>query len=171
MPGQYAAGTTVPVERSMEELRTIMRRYGADGFQSTEVPGSVSILFRLHGRYYSIGQNLPGRDEPEIKYGEAGLRELKAGRTPRWHHERNDAAKDAAIEAEWRRRWRVLVLYLKAQLEAIAAGVVKEPIALMPFLALPDRTSAAEHFVQAVDEAYLTGRMPALLPPPRENHT
>ncbi len=62
----------------------------------------------------------------------------------------------------------MLVLYVKAQLEVVASGVISEPQALMPFLALPGGTKTiSDELLPALDEAYRTGTMPPLLPAAR----
>lgn len=50
--------------------------------------------------------------------------------------------KDRMQEA--RRQWRVLVLYVKAQLEAIDGKVIEPAAAFMPHLALPDGRTVGE---------------------------
>lgn len=65
-------------------------------------------------------------------------------------------------EKEQRRKWRVLVLRLKARLEAIAGGDSTVEEEFMPYVLLPDNRVVAEHLIPKLEEAY-SGTMPKIL--------
>jgi hypothetical protein len=104
----YAENTSVPIQRSRIEIENMLRRYGADQLAYAEDNGRAMLGFRAHGKAVRFIIALPGWKEYE--------RPLKGRRrTP----------EQAQVKAggEHRRRWRVLMLVIKAKLEAVATGV------------------------------------------------
>ena len=71
---------------------------------------------------------------------------------------------EAALDNEARRRWRVMVLVLKAQLEAIASGVLTVEDQFLNYVELPDNSTVGEQVRGTVAEAYRTGTVPPMLP-------
>jgi hypothetical protein len=63
------------------------------------------------------------------------------------------------IKAEERRKWRVLILTIKAMLESIENDVLTAPFLLQPFTVLPGNTVLGERISSQIDQAYLTGNM------------
>jgi hypothetical protein len=101
---RYAERTAVPVLRSELEIKRVLQRYGADRIGIMSEPRRATIYFSIKGRDVQMpipfplnGDLLPGK-----KYA-------------KWTA--------AAAQAEERRRWRVMVLTLKAMLEAVESGV------------------------------------------------
>lgn len=121
MTGRYASGTTVSVERSIGELRTIMTRYGVKEIGILTTATAVDVLFTLKGRNIKISIALPRREETQRD---------AAGRPMRFSKERYEKAV--------RQRWRALLLLVKARLEAIELGIETVEQAFMPYLLLPD---------------------------------
>ena len=58
-------------------------------------------------------------------------------------------------------------LWIKAVLEAAASGIITIEDALLPFTVLPNGQTAGQWLAPQIENAYLTGSMPALLPLPR----
>lgn len=71
---------------------------------------------------------------------------------------------EARAEAEWRRRWRARLLWLKATLE-FAAGEGPEEVAaaLMAHLVLPSGDTMQRWAARELPSAYRDGAMPPLL--------
>ena len=63
-----------------------------------------------------------------------------------------------------RQRWRVLLLVIKAKLEAVTVGIPTIETAFLANIVLPDNTTAGEWMLPQIDRAYRTGEMPPLLP-------
>lgn len=103
---QYAEGTAVSVERSRTEVETVLNRYGATKFMYYREGDSVILAFEMNGHACKLSVRPPDRES---------FRRTETGRT------RKSTAVQDAWEAEYRRRWRVLILSLKARLESIAA--------------------------------------------------
>jgi hypothetical protein len=108
----YATGTTVTADRSRVELEKLLRRFGATGFGYAwqEKPARESVGFDLHGRQVRIDLPIPDPGSVEFTVTAAGRR-------------RTDTAAEEAYQAEIRRRWRSLVLVVKAKLAAVADGI------------------------------------------------
>lgn len=65
-------------------------------------------------------------------------------------------------EAEFRRKWRVLVIRIKVRLEEIAGGDTTVDEAFMPYIFLPNGQTVGSVVIPGVRNAYLTGTMPIL---------
>lgn len=107
---RYAEGTTVPAEKTRTEIEKLLRANGATQFASYWDSTREILEAMLGGRRLRFSV-------PLISFADA---KKKPGR-PAWDS-RTDAQANAYVEAERRRRWRVLLLQLKGKLEAIATG-------------------------------------------------
>lgn len=132
----YAAGTEVPVDRSRSEIERILSRYGADSFAYGWQKDSAVVMFSANGRRIRFVLPLPN----EIP-------------------QRRRQSVDDAIAAETRRRWRALVLSIKAKLETVASGISTFEDEFLPYTVLPDGRTVAEHVRPTVEEAYASGRL------------
>lgn len=105
---QYAEGTSVPIQRSRTEIENMLRRYGADQLAYAEDSSHAMLGFRAKGKAVRFVITLPTAKEftADVK----GRR-----RTPE--------QSQLKAEAEHRRRWRCLMLVIKAKLEAVATGI------------------------------------------------
>jgi len=95
---KYAEGTTVSVVNSRLEIEKIILRYAGQGaeFAYMQREGSADIVFAAHGRRVRFTLPLPTMD---------------VGRRQAW------------VERESMRRWRCLVLAIKAKLEVVESGI------------------------------------------------
>lgn len=128
---KFAEGTLVPVEKSRATIEKILRDQGADQVSVGWSANKVMILFRMHARIIRIELPLP---------------ELYTNKT--------------AQEKETRRRWRALLLYLKAKLESIESEIVSFEQAFMSHMILPNQQTVSEFMKPQIDDAYSTGNMP-----------
>jgi hypothetical protein len=64
---------------------------------------------------------------------------------------------------ENRRRWRALVLYVKAKLESVESEIVSFENAFMAHIVLPGGGTVGEVMKPQIEHAYQTGKMPPLL--------
>ena len=101
--GRYAVQTGVSVERSQEQIKNTLRRYGADGFGLMERRGEGAVMFEFEGLSVRLAVPLPSVDE--FCETATGVR-------------RGREAAERACEAAIRQRWRALLLGIKAKLEA-----------------------------------------------------
>lgn len=104
--GRFAEGTTVGPDKTQGEIADTLRRYGATDHLSGESGKQIIVCFRLRGHAIRMVAALPQRQDP--KFHKTG----RGKRTPR--------QAENAYQAELRRKWRSLLLRLKAKLEAVA---------------------------------------------------
>jgi hypothetical protein len=114
----YAEHTTVPAENSRAEIERVICRYaGRDAeFSFGKMAGQAAILFVAHGRRVKFVVKLPTGAEAEIG---AKRKNAAAGSMV------TESQKEAWIEQETRRRWRSLLLVIKAKLEFVASDITK----------------------------------------------
>jgi len=146
---EYAAGTTVSVERTKAELERILRRSGASqyGTATDDAAGSAVVYFRLDGRAIRLKVPLPKEDA--FKRDPRG-RPLPPQEVVRRH------------EQACRSRWRGVVLIVKAKLQLIGLELSTVEREFLADVALPDGRSVYELLRPALEEAYASGQMPLL---------
>jgi len=149
---RYAEKTTVSSEKSRAEIERILSRYGASGFMYGWNQGTAVIAFEMHDRRVQFRLPLP--DRSEFRYTEV-RRAL-----------RDDNAIDAAHEQSVRQRWRALALVIKAKLEAVEAGITVFEEEFLAHIMLPNGGTVGDFMIPQVNQAYLSGEMPPLLPSP-----
>ena len=116
---RYAEGTKVPVDRSVAEIRSHLKRWKGEGFFYQEDPdtGHVKIGFRMDSLFYRLNLPMP---------------------------KRSAFRQETQYDAEVRRRWRVLAAFTKSLLFGIEEGIVTAQEALLPFVILKDGQTFAE---------------------------
>lgn len=151
MSSSYAKGTEVSVGRSREELERLLRNRGATGFMAGWEEGNEFhvVAFRLADRLIRLTVPRPWDDDHR--------------RTPTGR-DRTAAATRKEAESEERRRWRSLLLVIKARLVAVDDGVETLETAFLPWVVLPNGQTIAEWIGPQLDTAYATQKMPELLP-------
>ena len=149
---RYASKTTVSVEKSKEEVMTILRRYGCDGFGSFERKDGACVVFEINKLSISITVPLPGREE---------FQETETGKA------RTESAITREYDQAVKQRWRALLLAIKAKLEAVECGISTIEKEFMPFVVMPDGRTLAEHIQPQLQEYATSGKMPLLLAGPK----
>jgi hypothetical protein len=139
----YAKGTAVPVSRSIDEIRSMLLKAGATRYAYGEDPDQAAVQFELDGRHYRFAVRRPTEaDVPRQVY-----------RVP----------PAALIDAEWRRRWRARVLWIKAQIEFAEVEPVAFHEAMLAHLVLPDGRTLGRWADPQIAGMYERGGMPPLL--------
>lgn len=138
---KYAEGTEVPADKSKTEFEALLRKHGATEFifatkEAGEYRGT-QIIYRMCGTMVRQRVLYPVPNDPK------------------YHGPKADA--------EYRRRWRALVLITKAKLEIIAGGESTFEREFLADLMLPDGKAVGEVLLPQLAEAYATGKTPALL--------
>jgi hypothetical protein len=152
---RYAAKTTVPSDRSRQEIERTLTRYGASKFMYGWDEDAAVIAFSAHDRYIRFKLPLPEREDREFT-----------------HHARGRRT-DSEVERRWeqatRQRWRALALVVKAKLEAVEAGIAEFEDEFLAYIVMPDNRTLSEVIRPEVALAYQSGEMPQLaLPNARE---
>ena len=151
MAGQYARDTEVSTDRSLGEIRRTLRNYGAAGFAFGENEQGAMIEFVAHKRRVRFVLPMPNPAADEFTKTPTG-------------EDRTAKQAEALYETACKRVYRVFVLVIKAQLEAVESGLVTFEDAFLPYTVLPGGLTVADVIRGGVAEAYATGQVPALLP-------
>jgi hypothetical protein len=127
----YAQGTKVPVEQTQAEIRKLAKRYGAERFALAEGPEGDRIAFTFRDRRYAFMVMQPIQDPPNARP---------------WYRQTAYGSITDQADAEYRRRWRTRLLWLKTVLEFATneATPGEADAALAGYLMLPDGRTVAE---------------------------
>lgn len=128
---KYAENTSVSVDRSLDELRRTVRRFGATHFAFMDEPGSASVAFQVDGRRVRFRLELPSPDDADFT------------RTPTGRVRSASAASDE-WEKACRQRWRSLAMVVKAKLVAIDDGISTFEQEFLAHLVLPSGQTVFE---------------------------
>ncbi len=120
----YAHDTTVPVARSRQEIDHLLRQWGCDGIQWTD--DFRALASRLRFRWTFEGVTYAARLDVRMPPDEVLIREFRRRPTK--------LQLDARREQRLRSLHRVLLLTIKAQLNAVEAGLVTAVETFLPFL-------------------------------------
>jgi hypothetical protein len=154
--GRYASETTVSPAKSRAEIEDTLNRYGASGFsyawEEQEGVRREMIQFRASGKYLRFQMEMPSPSDEQFK------------RTPARRQRRSPDAAFNAWEQACRQKWRALALAIKAKLEVVDSGIATFESEFLSHIVMPDGLTVGQHILGAVDKAYVTGKMPALLP-------
>lgn len=146
----YAQNTSVPVERSKCEIETILARYGADSFGSIRHKDHAAIMFTCRG--LTVQFVLPNPTKADVPATD-GRSKIKP---------RSDAAIEADIKQEERRRWRALALVVKAKMEAVESRITTFEREFLAHIVMKNGTSVGDAVIPALVAAAKTGTMPTL---------
>ena len=152
----YAAGTTVSVDRSKNELDAILGKHKATqrGVMTDDDAGMALVVFTLDARQYRLEVPLPKRGDFATKPARH-----RYGYPIKLTPERQRKAHDQAC----RERWRAVVLLVKAKLELVAIGVSTVEREFLADLVLPNGARVHAALFDGIKRAYETGTMTPLL--------
>lgn len=146
----YAEGTLVTPERSQMEIASVIRKYGAESFVTGWDRGNGAVVsFVAHRRQIRFMLALPTEWTEYRKTPTGQIRYEQAARR--------------FMESEIRRRWRSLLLAIKAKFEVIETGISTFEAEFLPYTVMPDGRTVAEHILPKVDQAIRDGLMPQRL--------
>ena len=146
---KYAESTTVPVEKSQAELKATLSKYGCTHFGLLEEPGGATVLFKLNELPFRIRVDLPRQDEERFLVKVHAQTKRKTDLTPEEAHKRWEQA--------CRQTWRVILLIIKANLEATEMGIMRPEQALMPFLLTGTGKTVAEEIFPRMNDLSAKG--------------
>lgn len=135
----YARNTTVSCEKSKAEIERTLTRYGATMFAYTTMPEGAVVQFVNSGKRIRFLVPMPGRPKQDSP----------AAHFTRW-------------EKSQRQKWRALGLVIKAKLEAVASGICTFEEEFLAHIVLPNGKTAGQSIIPQIEEAYATGKVPAL---------
>ena len=150
--GRYAKSTDVSADRSKAEIERILTRYGADQFMYGWEASQAVIGFRYSGKMVRFILPLPTRESDEFNL------------TPSGQRRRTEDAAEKAYQQAVRQRWRALTLIVKAKLEATETGITSFEEEFLAHIVLPDNSTVGEYLLPQIEDAYVNGEMPRMLP-------
>lgn len=150
MTSRYAERTTVTPNKTQVEIQDLLEKYGCEDFAIARGPLKVTIGFLLNKRRVRFTLPLPDKNDPKFKKTPTG----KA---------RSEGSLNEAYDQEVRRRWRALLLTIKAKLESVASGIETFDEAFMAQLLLPNGETMSQWAGPQIEAAYTNGAMPPLL--------
>lgn len=153
---RYAAKTTVPSDRTRNEIERTLTRYGASAFMIGWHGGQAVVAFQAHGRHIRFHLPIPDRAAREFTH------------TPEKGLERSEAEADRRYEQATRARWRALLLIVKAKLEAVESGITSFEDEFLAHTVITGNTTVSDWLQPQIEQAYATGEMPSLMPQPRQ---
>lgn len=145
----YAKDTNVSCAKSRIDIEATLQRYGADGFAYATAEGKAMIGFQMKSRQVKFILPLPLLNEYSM---------TDSGR------KRTEKSQYDAWEQACRQRWRALLLVIKAKLEAVECGISVFDQEFLANIVLPDGSTAGDFMVPQIERAYITKKMPAMLP-------
>lgn len=142
---RYAEGTSVPVERSEAEIKRVLQKYGADKIGIMSETTKATIYFGVKGRDVQLVIPLVRKGDPVT--GKKGHSWTESG-----------------AQAEIRRRWRVMVLTLKAMLEAVDSQITTFDQVFLAHVVIPGTgRTIGDAIVPKLPALYSGTSLPALL--------
>jgi hypothetical protein len=151
----FAKGTIIAPARSREQIEKLVRAFGASSFASGwEANGAAAITFVAKGRTLRFTVPMPDRKDPKIRLSGRG-------------YERSVRQIDDAVEGEERRRWRALLLVIKAKLESVESGIETFEQAFLANVVIPGSgETIGEWAAPQIAAAYARGsNLPRMLGP------
>lgn len=107
MPRRFASDTSVPIERTKQEIESLVIARGGAGFSSGWKGNTSKIEFIIHDRHVRFVLPLPDPNDKEF------TKRARHGRAP------SPGVIRGRWEQECRSCWRALLLAIKAKLEAV----------------------------------------------------
>lgn len=138
----YAKSTAVPVGRSQEHIRQVLTKHKAEAFAFGESRERGEVKFQIDNRLIRISVPYPTPPKPGAT--QASLK---------------------TYEQVIRSRWRVLLLSIKAKLEAVEAGVTTLEDEFLAFVVLPNGSTVGREIAAKIELACRSGEMPLLMGP------
>lgn len=146
MMRRYADRTSVPVDRSRAEVERLLIKNGATQSVFGNTTGQALLAFEM-----------PTVDA----HGDRVVRRLRF-LVPMPTVDRKMTEQKAA--AERRRRWRALLLVLKAKLEAVASNIVTFDQEFLAHIVVEGNSTVGDRFVPSLSKAIESGgNLPPLL--------
>ena len=146
----YASGTEVSIDRSRAEIEKVLAKAGAKEFAYWRNEEGSNIAFRIDGLMVRLTVAAPKPPADNGKKGQA-YRKYKPEQQVRW------------VEDEEKRRWRVILIAVKAKLELVA---MQQSTILREFMAdtvMVNGKLVAEELEPRIRQMYELNKMPKTL--------
>lgn len=140
----YAEKTEVPVEKSISEIITLIKKAGAQRILQFEEPERFVIQFELADRMVKFAVKLPGIEEmPTLDHRGYLL---------------SNAQRIGKRDQRHRQRARALLLVIKAKLESVDSEVETFEQAFLANIMMGDGATVYERIAEPIALEYQTGK-------------
>jgi hypothetical protein len=156
MTRKFAESTDVPVSRTRAELEGLLTRYDASAVAIFTSRDSAAVAFEMQDRKIVMKLRLPDPAAREFTHGRINQHAGEKPLAPEQARARHEKA--------CRRKWRALLLAVKAKLVSVDDGIETFEEAFMAHVVMPDGRTVADHVKPRIAEAYLENRHVPLLP-------
>jgi hypothetical protein len=136
MSTAYAARTGVAPDRSLAELERELTKRGATAFGYNWTATETVVAFTLSGLQVRMALPMPNRADHQDYKARNGAR----------------VSGQKTYDLEVRRRWRALVLVVKAKLIAVDEGITSLEREFLADTILVDGTTVLEHVRPAIEQ-------------------
>lgn len=149
----YAEGTTVSPEKSRAEIERLVRQHGAVKVGSFSDQEQAVVTFATADRMVKFSVPMPSPQDPAM---------VKRARGRRTWATPTAAQLQAVCAAEERRRWRCLLLAIKAKLESVESRIETFDEAFLAHIVTPGGRTIIEeiHMIEKGGGQRLLGSAP-----------
>jgi hypothetical protein len=148
----YAQGTTVSAAKSKMEIELLLKKRKAKNIATASTEQKAVIAFELDGRLIRIELTMLQTDD------------LSFQTTPSGRRRHDEKLLEKSVESENRRRWRALLLIMKAKLEAISSGISTTEAEFLHSIVVPGGGTVGQWCAVQLEAAYTRGvQMPPML--------
>lgn len=155
----YAQGTSVRIESSKAEIERLVTKYGATQFNTgwDQARRKTAVQFDMKNRRIRFILSMPdakdfAQYERKGPYGTIHIRD------------RSEKDQLKMVDQEMRRRWRALLLVVKAKLEAADTGISTFEEEFMAHIVTASGQTIGEMILPKLDKVSSSGKLPPLLP-------
>jgi hypothetical protein len=152
---QYAKTTEVSPEKSRADIEAVLKRYGATAFMfGWDSDRDINLIqFTVKGRSFRMNIPMPNPNDSKL-IAKLRTQAIKS---------RSSTTPASMIAQSRRQRWRVMLLYVKAVLEAVENELMTIEEALLPSLIVSNGMTLAEYYGPQIESLVDSGVMPPLL--------
>jgi hypothetical protein len=150
--GLYADGTKVAESKSKTEIDSMLQKWRAESIMVGEHDGIGVVAFKMNGRFVQMRVRTPS---------EADALKANPKLKDRRYLERDELARQGKLRewvlAERARRWRCLVLILKAKFTSVENAVESFEEAFLAHMLIGDGQTVGDVVVPQLTERYKSG--------------
>lgn len=134
---RFAAKTVVPIEKTRGEIERFLKAEGSTGFMYGNTIGLAMIVFDYQGRRIKFAVTMPV---------------VNKGRT-----------NEREVEREEKRRWRCLLLLVRAKFESVNTGIVEFDREFLAHIVIDGNTTVGDQWVAQAKQIVASAKLPPLL--------
>ena len=147
----YAQDTSVPINKTRLDIEFLLKKAGATEYIQGNSGNVQAIAWTLNGKKYRMSMRIPDVNSSEVRMTASNRR-------------RNDSQAKLYYAQLERTMWRQLYIIIKAKLVAVESGIRTMEQEFREDMLLPNGQTVVEYVGPQIEQAYLTGNMPPLIP-------